>query len=92
MSVVIVWVGAGGASKADLAFPLRVDPAWNLDQLDVAVFVQGNQTGVVHQAESLPWGPSRIPARRAHDPRERSPIPARTGMLWAVDRLASIRP
>jgi hypothetical protein len=49
--------------RADLAFPLRIERSWDLDQLDVIVFVQDNGTGAIHQAEAIPWSPERaIPA------------------------------
>jgi hypothetical protein len=45
--------------QPELRFPLRIEPSWDLDQLGVAVFVQDNETGVVHQAEALTWRPDR---------------------------------
>jgi hypothetical protein len=45
------------SKKAVLTFPLRIEPRWDLESLGVAVFVQDNETGIIHQAEILPWRP-----------------------------------
>jgi hypothetical protein len=64
-----------------LAFPMRIEPSWNPDLLDVVVFVQDNQTGVIHQSEALPWSRERaVPASQRTGTRPRSILPAPRGL------------
>jgi hypothetical protein len=59
-----------GKKRTDLTFPIRIEPDWTGDQLDVVAFAQDNSTGVVHQVESLPWRAAALdPRRDAPDPR-----------------------
>ncbi len=44
-----------GKSPATQRFPLSIEPAWNLRNLRLAVFVQDKRTCAVHQATDLPW-------------------------------------
>jgi hypothetical protein len=44
-----------GKSPATQRFPFTIEPAWNRQNLRLAVFVQDKRTGVVHQAADLPW-------------------------------------
>ena len=44
-----------GKSPATQRFSFAVEPAWNRENLRLAVFVQDKRTGVVHQATDLPW-------------------------------------
>jgi hypothetical protein len=44
-----------GKSPATQRFPFAIEPAWNRQNLRLAVFVQDKRTGVVHQATDLPW-------------------------------------
>ncbi len=53
---------------AELAFPMRIEPSWDLDQLDVVAFVQDNETGLIHQVEVLPWPASGRQSSFAKDP------------------------
>ena len=48
-----------GKSTATQRFPFVLEPAWNRQNLRLAVFVQDKRSGVVHQAEDLPWSPER---------------------------------
>jgi hypothetical protein len=42
-------------SPATQRFTFAIKPAWNPQNLRLAVFVQDKRTGVVHQAADLPW-------------------------------------
>jgi hypothetical protein len=44
-----------GQSTATQLFRFTIDPAWKRPNLRLAVFVQDQRTGVVHQATDLPW-------------------------------------
>ncbi len=44
-----------GESEKLLSFTFDRDPAWNVEKLDLAVFVQDKATGVIYQAADLPW-------------------------------------
>jgi hypothetical protein len=44
-----------GKSPATQRFTFAIEPAWNRQALRLAVFVQDERTGVVHQAADLPW-------------------------------------
>jgi hypothetical protein len=56
-----------GKSPSKIQLSFEVDPAWNLDKLRLAVFVQDKKSGVVLQSSDLPWrstggGPARAPS------------------------------
>ncbi len=40
-----------------IAFDLEPNPSWNLDQTDVVVFIQDNETGYVYQTSAISWNP-----------------------------------
>jgi hypothetical protein len=40
---------------SSLTFELTQRPEWNAERLKVVVFVQDDQTGLIHQADSRPW-------------------------------------
>jgi len=42
-------------SPATQRFPFVIEPAWNRQNLRLAVFVQDKRSGAVHQAADLPW-------------------------------------
>jgi hypothetical protein len=44
-----------GKSPATQRFTFAIEPAWNRQNLRLAVFVQDKRTGAVHQAADLPW-------------------------------------
>jgi len=44
-----------GKSPAMQRFPFVIEPAWNRQNLRLAVFVQDKRTGAVHQSTDLPW-------------------------------------
>jgi hypothetical protein len=44
-----------GQSTATQRFRFAIEPAWNRQNLRLAVFVQDKRTGVIHQATDLPW-------------------------------------
>ena len=44
-----------GKSPATKRFPFKIEPAWNPQNLRLAVFVQDKRTGAIHQATDLPW-------------------------------------
>ena len=44
-----------GKSPATQRFTFAIEPAWNRQNLRLAVFVQDKRTGVIHQATDLPW-------------------------------------
>ena len=54
-----------GKSPATQRFPFAIEPAWNRQNLRLAVFVQDKRTGVVHQAIDLPWRSSPTTAAPA---------------------------
>jgi hypothetical protein len=47
-----------GKSPSTQRFPFKIEPAWKLPNIRLAVFVQDKRTGVVHQAADLPWRPT----------------------------------
>ena len=44
-----------GKSPTTKRFSFKIEPAWNRQNLRLAVFVQDKRTGVIHQAMDLPW-------------------------------------
>jgi len=44
-----------GKSPVTERFPFVIEPAWNRQNVRLAVFVQDKRTGVVHQAADVPW-------------------------------------
>ncbi|HEY2158189.1 MAG TPA: DUF1223 domain-containing protein [Isosphaeraceae bacterium] len=54
-----------------LAFPVELPPGGDPAHLRVTAFVQDRRDGRVHQADSVPWAPAKVPgpgATRARDP------------------------
>jgi hypothetical protein len=49
------YVTLEGKKESSLEFPVQLESTWNAGHLGVAVFVQDNQTGFVHQADSRSW-------------------------------------
>jgi hypothetical protein len=49
------FVELDGKSPATQRFTFVIDPAWNVQKLRLAVFVQDMPTGVVYQAVDLRW-------------------------------------
>jgi hypothetical protein len=49
------FIDLDGKFAATQRFPFAIDPAWNRQNLRLAVFVQDKRTGAVHQATDLPW-------------------------------------
>ena len=44
-----------GKTPATQRFSFLIEPAWNRQNLRLAVFVQDKRTGVIHQSIDLPW-------------------------------------
>jgi hypothetical protein len=44
-----------GKSATTKRFRFKIEPAWNRQNLRLAVFVQDKRTGAIHQATDLPW-------------------------------------
>jgi hypothetical protein len=51
-----------GKSAATKRFRFKIEPAWNRQNLKLAVFVQDKRTGVIHQATDLRWRTTPIAA------------------------------
>jgi hypothetical protein len=49
------FVELDGNTPTTRHFPFVVESSWTRQNLRLAVFVQDNRTGVVHQAADLPW-------------------------------------
>ncbi len=56
------YIELNGKSPATQRFSFEIEPTWKRPNLRLAVFVQDNRTGVVHQAADLPWRSTPIAA------------------------------
>jgi hypothetical protein len=64
-----------GKSPATERFRFAIKPAWNRQNLRLAVFVQDKRTGVIHQATDLPWRPAKIATGPANATAKATPGP-----------------
>jgi hypothetical protein len=49
------FIELAGKSPTTKSFRFTTDPAWNRQNLRLAVFVQDKRTGAIHQAADFPW-------------------------------------
>jgi hypothetical protein len=64
-----------GKSPTTKRFSFKIEPAWNRQNLRLAVFVQDKRTGVIHQATDLAWQSTPTPKRATTKLTEKSPHP-----------------
>jgi hypothetical protein len=59
------YIELDGKSPATERFTFEIEPSWNQKNLRLAVFVRDKRTGIVHQAEDVPWRSTKSVAASA---------------------------